>query len=296
MHCLENVCSLWYNKFAENVRYCRTAPNCGKGGNARYVYTYPTCIMDKYYGTPVSGGTAYGRLYVLKHDECPVRRYHIDSSAKEIERLNKARAEAIAELDRLYKKTAAEISEEDACIFATQILMIEDEGFTNEVYDLISDELINAETAVALTNEKYCQLLDGLENEYVRAKQFDVRDASERVIRILLGIQVSELLTTEPVIIAARDLPPSDIVRFDKDKILGFMIEKGDEKSHAAVLARSKGVPAVIRSGSFTEGLKTGEKAIIDGNDGVLYVEPDEETLKKYSFDRDIYRIPAEKA
>lgn len=237
-------------------------------------------IMDKYYGKPVCGGVAYGNLYVFKHDECPVRRYHIDSSVDEIMRFERARAEAVTELERLYKKTAKEINEADARIFVTQIMMVEDVGFTEEVYNIISDEMINAETAVALTSEKYIQLFKDSGSEYICAKRFDIRDVSERVIRILLGLQLSEILSSEPVIIAARDLPPSDIVRFDSDKILGFIVENGTDASHAAILARSKGVPAIIQAGSFIDSLTPGSSAILDGNRGILYVDPDEKTVK----------------
>lgn len=234
-------------------------------------------IMDKFFGKPISGGIAAGKLYVFTHDECPVRRYHIDSSAHEIMRFEKARAEAASELDKLFHKAAREIDEENARIFSSQIVMIEDNGFTESVYDAISDQMINAETAVAQTSDKYIQMFIESENEYIGSRSYDIKDISERIIRILLGIQLNELSTNEPVIIAAHDLPPSDIVRFDNDKILGFIVEEGIETSHAAILAKSKNVPAIIQAGSFLDRIRTGADAIIDGNKGILYVDPDED-------------------
>ena len=234
-------------------------------------------IMDKFFGKPISGGIAAGKLYVFTHDECPVRRYHIDSSADEIMRFEKARAEAASELDKLFHKAAREIDEENARIFSSQIVMIEDSGFTESVYDVISDQMINAETAVAQTSDKYMQMFIESENEYIGSRSYDIKDISERIIRILLGIQLSELSTNDPVIIAAHDLPPSDIVRFDNDKILGFIVEEGIETSHAAILAKSKNVPAIIQAGSFLDRIRTGADAIIDGEKGILYVDPDED-------------------
>lgn len=234
-------------------------------------------IIDKFFGKPISGGIAAGKLYVFTHDECPVRRYHIDSSAHEIMRFEKARAEAASELDKLFHKAAKEIDEENARIFSSQIVMIEDSGFTESVYDAISDQMINAETAVAQTSDKYIQMFIESENEYIGSRSYDIKDISERIIRILLGIQLNELSTNEPVIIAAHDLPPSDIVRFDNDKILGFIVEEGIETSHAAILAKSKNVPAIIQAGSFLDRIRTGADAIIDGNKGILYVDPDED-------------------
>lgn len=233
--------------------------------------------MDKFFGKPISGGIAAGKLYVFTHDECPVRRYHIDSSAHEIMRFEKARAEAASELDKLFHKAAKEIDEENARIFSSQIVMIEDSGFTESVYDAISDQMINAETAVAQTSDKYIQMFIESENEYIGSRSYDIKDISERIIRILLGIQLNELSTNDPVIIAAHDLPPSDIVRFDNDKILGFIVEEGIETSHAAILAKSKNVPAIIQAGSFLDRIRTGADAIIDGNKGILYVDPDED-------------------
>lgn len=233
--------------------------------------------MDKFFGKPISGGIAAGKLYVFTHDECPVRRYHIDSSADEIMRFEKARAEAASELDKLFHKAAREIDEENARIFSSQIVMIEDSGFTESVYDAISDQMINAETAVAQTSDKYMQMFIESENEYIGSRSYDIKDISERIIRILLGIQLSELNTNDPVIIAAHDLPPSDIVRFDNDKILGFIVEEGIETSHAAILAKSKNVPAIIQAGSFLDRIKTGADAVIDGDKGILYVDPDED-------------------
>lgn len=234
-------------------------------------------IMDKFFGKPISGGIAAGKLYVFTHDECPVRRYHIDSSADEIMRFEKARAEAASELDKLFHKAAREIDEENARIFSSQIVMIEDSGFTESVYDVISDQMINAETAVAQTSDKYMQMFIESENEYIGSRSYDIKDISERIIRILLGIQLSELSTNDPVIIAAHDLPPSDIVRFDNDKILGFIVEEGIETSHAAILAKSKNVPAIIQAGPFLDRIRTGADAVIDGNKGILYVDPDED-------------------
>ena len=233
--------------------------------------------MDKFFGKPISGGIAAGKLYVFTHDECPVRRYHIDSSADEIMRFEKARAEAASELDKLFHKAAREIDEENARIFSSQIVMIEDSGFTESVYDAISDQMINAETAVAQTSDKYMQMFIESENEYIGSRSYDIKDISERIIRILLGIQLSELSTNDPVIIAAHDLPPSDIVRFDNDKILGFIVEEGIETSHAAILAKSKNVPAIIQAGPFLDRIRTGAYAVIDGDKGILYVDPDED-------------------
>ena len=166
----------------------------------------------------------------------------------------------------------------------TQKIMLFDSSFTESVYDIISDQMINAEVAVAQTSEKLIQIVSEADDGYIASRSYDIRDISERVIRILLGIHNSEILSNEPVIIAAHDLPPSDIVRFEREMILGIAIEEGSENSHASLLARSMGFPAVIRTGAMLDELIHGSHAIIDGDNGVLIDEPDPETRSLYKY------------
>lgn len=239
-------------------------------------------IMKKFHGTALGGGSAAGKLYILRHDQCPVRRYHIENSSEEIKRFEDARSIARDELLRLFKKTAREINEYEARIFSTQKIMLFDPSFTDSVYDIISDQMINAETAVAQTSEKLMQIVSEADDGYISSRSYDIRDISERVIRILLGIHNSEILSNEPVIIAAHDLPPSDIVRFEREMILGIALEEGSENSHASLLARSFGFPAVIRTGAMLDDLIHGSHAIIDGDNGVIITEPDTQTKTSY--------------
>lgn len=238
--------------------------------------------MDKFFGQSLCTGTACGKLYVLKHEECPIRRYHIDNSDEEIERFEKAREKADSELSRLYKKTAAEIDEYEARIFSTQKTMLYDISFTESVYNIITEQMVNSETAVAQTCDILIQTINESDDKYISARCFDIRDISERVIRILLGIHKSEILTDEPVIIAAHDLPPSELVRFDRKTLLGFIIEEGAADTHAALLAKSMHIPAIIRSGNIIDRLPHGTFSIIDGTNGVLYTDPDHETVCRF--------------
>lgn len=238
--------------------------------------------MKKFYGKALGGSSAAGKLYIYKHEECPIRRYHIENSNDEIKRFETARSKARDELSRLFKKTAREINEYEARIFSTQKIMLFDTSFTDSVYDIISDQMINAETAVAQTCDKLIQIVSEADDDYIASRSYDIRDISERVIRILLGIHNSEILTNEPVIIAAHDLPPSDIVRFDQGTILGFVLEAGEESSHASLLAKSMGFPAIIKAGNILDELIHGSRAIVDGRNGVLIFEPDEQTERLY--------------
>lgn len=239
--------------------------------------------MEMFKGLSLSPGIAEGPVFVFSRKPCCVRRYHVDSSIEECERFDKACMKAKEELARLYTKAAAEINIKEAEIFSTQIMMLEDTAFTELVYNFIADQMINAETAVAQSADELVQVISCSENDYIGSKKYDIIDITERVIRILLGIEKSEILADKPVIIAANDLHPSEIVRFDKSKILGIVLSNGKANSHTAILARSMGFPAVINTGIDIDKLIPEACGIIDGDKGIFYIEPDEDILKKLS-------------
>lgn len=226
--------------------------------------------MKEYFGTPLNGGCAEGEIFLFSHDKCPVRRYHIEESSSEIKRFEKARSEAIAELERLFEKAVNEIGEEDAGIFSTQIVMLEDDTLTDSVYDIITDQMVNAEIAVAQTCEMLADEVELIDDDYIGTRSYDIHDVCERIIRILLGIQLSEMVSKDHVIIVAKNLRPSDIVRFERDKILGIVLESSDEASHAVILAKSKGFPLIVGVENITENVSSGIAAVIDGDNGVL--------------------------
>lgn len=238
--------------------------------------------MEKYFGQSLYGGSAYGKLYILEDDECPVRRYHIDNSNEEIERFETAKETAKNELEHLYQKASSDFDEYEARIFITQKEMLFDQFFTESVYNIISEQMVNAEIAVAQTCDILTQVVSDANDERISSRCLDIKDVSERVIRILLGIHKSELSINEPMIIAAHDLQPSDILRFKKDTVLGFVFENGKEDTHAALLAKSMNVPVIIKSGAFMHKLNSEQYCIIDGDMGILYVNPDSETLAGY--------------
>lgn len=228
--------------------------------------------MKEYFGKPLSGGVSEGKLYLFLHDKCPVRRYHIDDSAEEIRRFEKAREKAKCEIQTLFEKATEEIGEEEAMIFSTQIVMLEDETLNDAIYDIITEQMVNAEIAVAQTCEMFANEVGLIEDDYIGTRSYDIHDICERVIRILLGVNPNEIATHEPVIIAAKNLPPSDIVRFDRDKILGIVLEDIDENTHAVILAKSKGFPIVVGVENVMKNVKTGDWAVLDGNKGSLQI------------------------
>ena len=237
--------------------------------------------MQIYKGKSVFGGIAIGKISVYKKDEQLVKRVKIEDADVEMERYTTARNIAAAQLQKLYDKALKEVGEANAAIFEVHQMMLEDEDYNESVENIIHSQLVNAEYAVASTADNFAQMFEAMDDDYMRGRAADVRDISERVITVLAGGAGSGLDSDEPVIIAADDLAPSETVQLDKDKVLSFVTAHGSENSHTAILARTMGIPALIGTGIDLDETVDGKLGIVDGTNGVVYVDPDAELLEE---------------
>lgn len=237
--------------------------------------------MQIYKGKSVFGGIAIGKIGVYKKDEQLVKRVKIEDADAEMERYTAARNIAAAQLQKLYDKALKEVGEANAAIFEVHQMMLEDEDYNESVENIIHSQMVNAEYAVASTADNFAQMFEAMDDDYMRGRAADVRDISERVITVLAGGAGSGLDSDEPVIIAADDLAPSETVQLDKDKVLSFVTAHGSENSHTAILARTMGIPALIGTGIDLDETVDGKLGIVDGTNGVVYVDPDAELLEE---------------
>ena len=237
--------------------------------------------MQIYKGKSVFGGIAIGKISVYKKDEQLVKRVKIEDADAEMERYTAARNTAAAQLQKLYDKALKEVGEANAAIFEVHQMMLEDEDYNESVENIIRSQMVNAEYAVASTADNFAQMFEAMDDDYMRGRAADVRDISERVITVLAGGAGSGLDSDEPVIIAADDLAPSETVQLDKDKVLSFVTAHGSENSHTAILARTMGIPALIGTGIDLDESVDGKLGIVDGTNGVVYVDPDAELLEE---------------
>lgn len=237
--------------------------------------------MQIYEGKSVFGGIAMGKIRVYKKDENQVKRQKIEDEEAEISRYQSARDEAMSQLQELYDKALREIGEANAAIFEVHQMMLEDEDYNESVENIIRTEHVNAEYAVAATGDNFSGMFAAMEDEYMRGRAADVKDISERVIGILNGAAGAAVAEDEPVIIVADDLAPSETVQMDKSKVLSFVTVHGSLNSHTAILARTMSIPALVSTNLTSLGDVDGAYAVVDGSAGKLYVEPDEETMKK---------------
>ena len=237
--------------------------------------------MQIYKGKSVFGGIAIGKISVYKKDEQLVKRVKIEDADAEMARYTAARNIAAAQLQKLYDKALKEVGEANAAIFEVHQMMLEDEDYNESVENIIHSQMVNAEYAVASTADNFAQMFEAMDDDYMRGRAADVRDISERVITVLAGGAGSGLDSDEPVIIAADDLAPSETVQLDKDKVLSFVTAHGSENSHTAILARTMGIPALIGTGIDLDETVDGKLGIVDGTNGVVYVDPDAELLEE---------------
>lgn len=235
--------------------------------------------MQAYQGKSVFGGIAIGRISVYKKDEQQVKRVKITDADAEMKRYEEAKAEAVRQLQELYDKALKEVGEANAAIFEIHQMMLDDGDYNESVDNIVRTQQVNAEYAVAVTGDNFSKMFAAMEDDYMRARSADIRDISERLITVLSGDGADGLEAAEPVIIVADDLAPSETVQMDKDMVLSFVTVHGSTNSHTAILARSMGIPALVGCGLPLDDSVDGKMGIVDGFDGKIYVDPDEETL-----------------
>ena len=237
--------------------------------------------MEVYQGKSVFGGIAIGRISVHKKDEQQVKRVKIENPDLEIARYRQARQTAMEQLQNLYQKALKEVGEANAAIFEIHQMMLEDDDYNESIENIIHMQQVNAEYAVASTGDNFAQMFASMEDDYMRARSADVKDISERVLSVLGGRTAGMAASEEPVIIVADDLAPSETVQLNKDLVLSFVTVHGSVNSHTAILARTMSIPALIGTDIPLTDAIDGKLGIVDGRNGCIYVDPDEDTLSK---------------
>ena len=236
--------------------------------------------MKVYCGKSVFSGIAIGKIRVYKKDEHQVKRVKISDVDREIARYDEAKEKAIQELQGLYNKALKEVGEANAAIFEVHQMMLEDDDYNDSVKNIVLSQEVNVEYAVATTGDNFSQMFASMDDDYMRERAADIKDISERLLRILYGNSGTEVQADEPVIIVADDLAPSETVQLDKDKVLSFVTVHGSLNSHTAILARTMAIPALVGTELPLDDSVDGKLGIVDGMEGKIYVDPDEDTLE----------------
>jgi phosphotransferase system enzyme I (PtsI) len=239
----------------------------------------------RFHGAGVSPGIARGKIHVVRVELDDVARYRIERSqiTQEIGRFEAALIQTRVQILEMQQKIAASIGAKDAGIFDAHLLVVEDRTLIDEVLRKLQADLCNVEWVFQEVAAKYVETLSKMDDPYLRERALDIQDVMKRVIRNLQGKIPKPLLAlTEPHVLVAHNLTPSDTATMHRDRVLGIATDLGSRTSHTAILARSLNIPAVVGLHDVTEKLETGQQVLIDGTSGLVIVDPTPETLAYY--------------
>jgi phosphotransferase system enzyme I (PtsI) len=232
-------------------------------------------------GKGVSSGIASGKLKFLERSNYQVEKRAITDVSGEVDRFNDARKTAGEQLDELSINMAEKIGKQNALLFEIHRMMLEDADFTDPIVKIIENQHLCAEYAVMEAGSRLAQDFAELDDDYMKERAADVRDVANRIIAILSGTQQNVTAGPEPVVLAAEDFSPSETAQFDKSKVLALVSRAGAANSHTAIFSRTMGIPAIIGLGaSLAPGLG-GKEVILDGETGMLCVEPEGQVLEE---------------
>ncbi len=232
-------------------------------------------------GKSVFNSLAMGRLFFLNKEKSYVKRISVKDAREEIIRVEQARKIAKAELKDLYQKALSSVGQANAEVFQIHIMMLDDEDFYGAITSMINVQGVNAEYAVAHTADIFARTFGNMADEYMKARAADVKDISERMIKILSGGEGKDEEMWQNSIIVVPDLMPSETVQLDIDKVSGFVTFFGSQTSHTSIIARTMNLPAIICTGEISAEYH-GRTAIIDGSSGTVYIDPDNSKLEDF--------------
>lgn len=224
-------------------------------------------------GKSVLNGIAIGKIKIYKAPKLEISDRLIEDVESELKRFDDARERAIEQQNALYEKALVDAGEDSAEVFSVHAMMLEDDDLLDATNEIIKTQKHIAEYAVKVAFDNQAKVFAEMDDPYMRERAADIYDIEQAVLNYLFGINADALQGTEPCILAARDLTPSETVRLDKSLLLGIITKEGSLNSHTAILARSMGIPALVQCKDVDEDWD-GREAIIDGYNSCAYIEP----------------------
>ena len=237
------------------------------------------------FGIPASPGVAHGQVFRFLHEELEVLNYEVkeEDQPKEISRFKEALRITYDQIKEVREGVAKNLGEKEAGIFDAHLMVLEDKALIDDVEKEIRSTGDNVEQCLYRVTQKYYDYFNQLEDIYLRERAADLKDISRRLIRNLMGATAAGTAFLEdPRVLVSEDLTPSDTASLDRSKILAIATETGGQTSHAVIMARASGVPAVVGVRSLTEGLSGGDTLLVDGFEGLVIINPSETTLFRY--------------
>ena len=242
-------------------------------------------------GIAASKGYAIGTVFLQEHEEIVITDQKVTDVAAEKEALQKSLDASRAQLEKIKEKAAAEMGEEKAAVFEAHITLLDDPEFTGAMAMEIESNSINAMKAVDNVTNMFVSIFESMEDAYMRERAADIKDVSKRIIANLAGKGADAFAITEAnTVVVAHDLTPSDTAQLDRSKVVGFITNIGGRTSHAAIMARTLEIPAVLGLGDITSAVKTGDKIIVDGITGDVIINPSEDVIAEYEAKKEKFK------
>ncbi|GAB4072869.1 phosphoenolpyruvate--protein phosphotransferase [Barrientosiimonas marina] len=234
-------------------------------------------------GIAASNGVAIAKAYELVTPDLTYEKRSINDPSEEIKRLENALATAKDELEKIREHTRQTMGEEHAEIFSAHLLILDDPEMITPIKDKITNEQVDAETALDETTNSFVEIFKNMDNAYMRERAADIQDVTKRVMAHLLEVTFPDpALIDEEVIVIASDLTPSDTAQLNRKFVQGFATDVGGRTSHSAIMSRSLEIPAVVGTKEVTGAVKQGDIVIVDGMAGNVIVNPTDEEIDTY--------------
>ena len=234
-------------------------------------------------GIAASSGIAFGKAYKLIEPDLSFEEKLVENSDFEITKLHNALERAKDELNLIRDKVSELQGEENARIFDAHLLVLQDPDFLSAIREKITNDKIDAASALSKVTTSFIDMFEQMENEYMRERSADIKDVTKRVLAHLLGKTLPNPgLITEETILITKDLTPSDTAQINKIYVKGFISDIGGRTSHSAIMARTMGIPAIVGTKDASQKIKNGDNIIIDGMTGEIFVNPSEIIQEKY--------------
>lgn len=239
--------------------------------------------MNVIKGRGVCGGVAVSVIKLYTNGTVFVRREHRENTDEEIARFKAACERSVRQLDGLYERALKCVGEDNAQIFEIHKYMIEDEDYTDSVENIIRDNRVNAEYAVALTSDKFAMMLAAMDDEYMSGRSADIKDVSRRILENLAQTPVCgvEDAASGEYVLCSDDIAPSEIIMADKNRTAAIALAYGSVNSHTAILAKTMNIPTVVGLGEeLIHPGNNGKTIIVDGFSGTVTIDPDSAALE----------------
>lgn len=251
--------------------------------------------MEKILGKSASNGISFAKSFVLENNNFSATELKNIDKDEELKKLRESYLIAEEQIKKLRDNAKQNLGEEKAQIFDAHIQILKDPEMEQQIKELIENEFINASFSIQKVAKTFIEIFSSMEDDYMKERAADIADVTTRLAKIVEGVEIMDLTTiSEPIIIVAHDLTPSETSQLNPEFVKGFITQIGGRTSHSAIMARSLEIPAVVGVGDEFSNIKNGIKILIDGSTGEIVIEPSDDIIEEFNSRQKILMLKKE--